>query len=99
MVCLICLFHITCFTDAENFEPKGLTVTSGANKWEGEDEEEDVKVRILLKKWFRNITKTEHDIYSSSSAVSLVNFIGFMLYTCEDNIKIHEQLSRLYVNV
>jgi hypothetical protein len=35
------------FTDADTFEPKEISTAPsvGANKWEGEDEDEDVKVR------------------------------------------------------
>lgn len=35
------------FTDADTFEPQEIktALSVGANKWEGEDEDEDVKVR------------------------------------------------------
>ena len=34
------------FLDADSFEPKEIKAAPvGANKWEGEDEDEDVKVR------------------------------------------------------
>jgi hypothetical protein len=37
------LFKLS-FTDTDTFEPQE-TPSVGANKWEGEDEDEDVKVR------------------------------------------------------
>lgn len=37
--------HVVVFTDADNFEPEESTKKAAAkDKWEGEDEDEDVKV-------------------------------------------------------
>lgn len=38
------------FPDADNFEPKLPTTLTTSNKWEGEDEEEIVKVTCALPK-------------------------------------------------
>lgn len=38
-------FHVVVFTDAETFEPEEpIKKAAAMDKWEGEDEEEDVKV-------------------------------------------------------
>lgn len=38
-------FHVVVFTDAESFEPEEpLKKAAALDKWEGEDEEEEVKV-------------------------------------------------------
>ena len=37
--------HVVVLTDADNFEPEGPTAAAATmDKWEGEDEDEDVKV-------------------------------------------------------
>lgn len=36
------------FPDSDNFEPKLPTTLTSSNKWEGEDEEEIVKVSVSL---------------------------------------------------
>lgn len=41
-------FHAVVFTDADNFEPEEpIKKAAGQDKWEGEDEEEDVKVNYI----------------------------------------------------
>lgn len=41
-------FHVVVFTDADNFEPeepiKKAAAAAAMDKWEGEDEDEEVKV-------------------------------------------------------
>ena len=38
-------FHVVVFTDADNFEPEEpIKKAAAMDKWEGEDEDEDVKV-------------------------------------------------------
>ena len=43
-------FHVVVFTDAETFEPEEPLKKAAAlvDKWEGEDEEEEVKVNQTL---------------------------------------------------
>lgn len=36
------------FPDSDNFEPKLPTTLTSSNKWEGEDEEEVVKVSVSM---------------------------------------------------
>lgn len=38
--------HVVVFTDADNFEPEEpIKKAAALDKWEGEDEDEDVKVK------------------------------------------------------
>lgn len=64
---MICDVMIVNFPDADNFEPKVATTLTSSNKWEGEDEEETVKVGFrcqiptlfchhdLCRKFFANV--------------------------------------------
>ena len=49
-VCLSHIFYSVCLSDAESFEepdlPLPIKKAVVADKWEGEDEEEDVKVKV-----------------------------------------------------
>lgn len=45
-------FHVVVFTDAETFEPEEPIKKAAAplvDKWEGEDEDEDVKVTLIYR--------------------------------------------------
>lgn len=43
-------FHVVVFTDADNFEPEEpIKKAAALDKWEGEDEDEDVKVTNVTK--------------------------------------------------
>lgn len=42
--------HVVVFTDADNFEP--IKKAAAMDKWEGEDEDEDVKVKYHDKHTF-----------------------------------------------
>lgn len=45
--------HVVVFTDADNFEPKEpIKKATTMDKWEGEDEDENVKVNMNVKGFF-----------------------------------------------
>ena len=49
----VVFFYFYFFTDADNFEPEEpIKKAVAMDKWEGEDEEEDVKVHLRDKRCF-----------------------------------------------
>lgn len=60
-------FYVFFFTDADNFEPEEpIKKAAVMDKWEGEDEEEDVKVPIY-------VTNAPFSVFMRRTVIRAVN--------------------------
>lgn len=66
------------FPDSDNFEPKLPTTLTSSNKWEGEDEEEIVKVSVSMP----NSEALMQKIFAKAFRVVKCSNITSMLPTC-----------------